>query len=613
MDIHRLAALLLTVATITGATVITNDSSAIATSFEYIIVGGGTTGLAIANRLSVKHTVLVVERGDDEINNEGINNPFIPFGAHSASVTCHLAGSTPPQVGANETRVLPVAFGNCLGGGSSINTMMGSRPTVAGMDAIAALGNPGWEWDNFLPFMERSETFSPPDEGQIADGANFNASVHGFSGPVGVSFANPLIAPEMQFAAKNTSETIYGLTLTTDLGDGFSGGHVSSFYHHIHFNETLQEQRRSSSAWSYLYPQDQQRSGLTVLTQHRVNSILTTPAVDSNISATGTVVEPIASGGILTFNATREVVVSAGALFSPAVLQHSGIGNSTFLQSLGITPVLDLPGVGSNFQDQTLMTNISFPINNASASNTNITGTEALLGIVVAHATADNAFGPNGTAMVASAYRNISAERALESGGVVNFESLSEQASVIADAIEADHPLIELFFTPGSQLSIWAQSVLPISRGTVRINSTDPSDMPVINPEYLSNEVDVDIMIRASRRMGEAAATPPFSDFLTPTAFAQSGMPALNATDEEWRVWMLETYLPGVHFIGSNSMMPQELGGVVSPELLVYGTTNIRVADASIMPLGVFPHCTLGLYGVGEKAAEMILQAASTN
>lgn len=106
------------------------------------------------------------------------------------------------------------------------------------------------------------------------------------------------------------------------------------------------------------------------------------------------------------------------------------------------------------------MTNISFPINNVSASNTNITGTEALLGIVVAHATADNAFGPNGmrhatsavrgllrltstlhllgTAMVASAYRNISAERALESGGVVNSESLSEQTSVIADAIEAD-------------------------------------------------------------------------------------------------------------------------------------------------------------------------------
>lgn len=219
-------------------------------------------------------------------------------------------------------------------------------------------------------------------------------------------------------------------------------------------------------------------------------------------------------------------------------------------------------------------------------------------------------------------------------------------------------PLIELFFTPGSQLSLWAQSVLPISRGTVKINSTDPSDMPVINPEYLSNEVDVDIMIRASRRLGEAASTPPFSDFLTPTALAQSGLPALNATDEEWRVWMLETsvnlivmeycfdviddithtcrYLPGVHFIGSNSMMPQELGGVVSPELLIFGgshsyscrlrseadnpscysrigTTNIRVADASIMPLGVFPHCTLGLYGVGEKAAEMILQAASTD
>lgn len=76
--------------------------------------------------------------------------------------------------------------------------------------------------------MERSETFFPPDAAQVADGADFNASVHGFTGPVGVSFANPLIAPEMQFAAKNTSETVYGLTLTTDLGDGFSGGRSPS-------------------------------------------------------------------------------------------------------------------------------------------------------------------------------------------------------------------------------------------------------------------------------------------------------------------------------------------------------------------------------------------------
>ena len=114
-------------------------------------------------------------------------------------------------------------------------------------------------------------------------------------------------------------------------------------------------------------------------------------------------------------------------------------------------------------------------------------------------------------------------------------------ARYLRSDIELVDPLIELFFTPGSQLSLWTQSVLPISRGTVKINSTDPADFPVINPEYLTSEVDIEIMTRASRRLGEIVSTPPFSELLAPTAFAESGMPALNATDDEWRVWMLET------------------------------------------------------------------------
>ncbi|KAK7443262.1 hypothetical protein VKT23_015858 [Stygiomarasmius scandens] len=595
--------------TAVGATFITNDTSEIATSYDYIIVGGGTAGLAVANRLSVNYTVLVVERGADERDNEGINDPFTTFGETSGSVTCHLKGLSPPQIGSEgpSARVQAVGYGSCLGGGSSINALMGARPTVAGMSAIEALGNPGWGWDDFLPFMERSETFTPPDAEQVADGAGFNASVHGFQGPVGVSFANPLVAPEMQFAAKNTTEIVYGVQLTNDMGDGFSGGHVASFYHHIHFNETLQEQRRSSSAWSYLYPQDQQRPGLTVLTGHTVNSVLTTG--NGNITATGTSLLPTIGGDMHIFNATREVIVSAGTPFSPAVLQRSGVGNATFLQSLGITPVLDLPGVGANFQDQTLIVNISFPIADAFKSDPRVTVTRVLVGTVVAHATTSDAFGPNGTQVI-SAIRNLVADQVVSLGGVVNAESLVTQAKVTANALEIDHPLIEFFYTPGGELSLWTQSVLPMSRGTVRINTTDPLAFPVIDPQYLTTDVDIDIFTRAARRLGATAVTPPFSDLLIDSAYAQSGLPALNATDDEWRDWMLDAYTPGIHYVGSNSMMPKEMGGVVSSELLVYGTTNLRVVDASIVPLSVFPHTTLGLYGVAEKAADMILQAA---
>ncbi|THU89701.1 alcohol oxidase [Dendrothele bispora CBS 962.96] len=598
-----------------GATFITNDTTQVPTSFEYIIVGGGTTGLAVANRLAVNHTVLVIERGTDERDNEGINDPMSINGAIPANVTCHQVGMSPPQVGSNGTnvRVQAIQYGNCLGGGSSVNTMVGSRPTLAGMNAVEALGNPGWGWDEFLTFMQQSETFTPPNPQQVAQGASFNASVHGTNGPVGVSFTNPLLAPQVQFAAKNATESVYGVQLTEDMGDGFSGGHLASSYHHIHFNETLQKQRRSSSAWSFLYPEDQQRSNLTVLTQHTVNTIVTSGGNGTNITATGVTLLPTSGGDMITYSVTREVIVSAGAPFSPAVLLRSGIGNATFLQGLGITPVLDLPGVGSNFQDQTLFVNISFPIANQFQSNPNVTIEPVMFGIVVAHATANEAFGSNGTQMVASQIRNTVADRALSSGGVVNAQSMQVQANVTASAFEINHPLIELFFNPGGTLSLWSQNTLPMSRGTVRINTTNPLDFPIVDAQYLTTDVDITIFTRAARRLGAVASTPPFSNLLTDTAYAQSGLPAVNASDDEWRTWTLDHYSPGVHFVGSNSMMPQEMGGVVSPQLLVYGTTNLRVADASIMPLSVFPHCTLGLYGVAEKAAAMILQTASTS
>ncbi|KAJ3740868.1 alcohol oxidase [Lentinula detonsa] len=603
--------ILLTLLGFVHSTAITNETSTLATSFEYIVVGGGTTALAVANRLAVNHTVLVIERGPDLVDDEVINDPFTTFGTPSP---CHFQIQLAPQMGFNGSRLIPMTYGSCLGGSSSINTMIGSRPTYAGMSAVEALGNPGWGWNEFLPHMQKSETFHPPNPTQHAEGANFIAVVHGFDGPVGVSFAQPLIAPTLQDAAKNTTNTVFegAVALSPDMGDGFSGGHYSSYYHHIHFNDTLQMDRRSSSAWSYLYPQDQQRVGLTVLVGHRVNTILTSTEAGGNITATGVLVEPIAGGTALTFNSSREVVLSAGALYSPAILQRSGIGNATFLESLGIEPVLDLPGVGANFQDQILLTNVSFPLA-PSANITNVTGGgEVLLAVVVAHPTAIDTLGSNGTSAMNTLLRNISAERALSTGGIVASDALTTQAALIANAYEIDHPLIEMFYTPGpTAINVWAQSVLPLSRGTIRINTTDPSVDPIADAQYLTTEVDMVVAVAAARRVSSIAVTPPFSELLIENALAEAGVPQVGATDDEVSEWVLSTYTPGTHPVGSNSMMPRELGGVVSPELLVYGTTNLRIADASIVPLSVFPHTTLGLYGVAEKAADMILQTAA--
>ncbi|KAJ3836424.1 hypothetical protein F5878DRAFT_260081 [Lentinula raphanica] len=140
------------------ATFITNHTSNVAQdSFEFIVVGGGTTGLAVANRLAVNHTVLVVERGNDLANNDIVNNPYTP--AAGLLSPCLFSLTSTPQIGVHGTRrSLPLEYGSYLGGSSSANAMMGARPTFAGMDAIAALGNPGWGWNDFLPYMKNSES-----------------------------------------------------------------------------------------------------------------------------------------------------------------------------------------------------------------------------------------------------------------------------------------------------------------------------------------------------------------------------------------------------------------------------------------------------------------------
>ncbi|KAF5366518.1 hypothetical protein D9757_012187 [Collybiopsis confluens] len=576
-----------TIWTFARATVITNDTSSLAgRSFEFIIAGGGTTALAVANRLAVDHTVLVVERGQDFMNNEVINDPYTPGATPNP---CKFQINLAPQLGSNGTRNLQMNYGSCLGGGSSVNTMIGSRPTFAGMSAVEALGNPGWGWNEFLSYMQKSETFDPPDPTQRAEGADYIEVVHGFNGPVGVSFAHPLSAPELQAAAKATTNKVFNgsVALSPDMGTDF--------------REDIMRLTTITSTST---------NRLTVLTGHLVDTVLTSPAGGNNITATGVRVVPRAGGTASTFHASREIVLSAGTFYSPAILQRSGIGNATFLQNLGIKPVLNLPAVGTNFQDQILLTNVTFPVSPA-ANITNVTGgNHVLLAVVVTHPTAIDTLGLSGAATLDNSLRNISAERALSAGGVINAKSFTTQAEVLADAYQIDHPLIEIFYTPGStSINVWAQSATPISRGTIRINTTDPTVDPITDPQYLVEEADIQVAVAAARRVSSIAVTPPFSDLLTPTALADSGTPAVGASDEVVRSWVLQTYTAGTHPIGSNPMMPRELGGVVSPELLVYGTTNIRVADASIVPLSVFPHTTLGLYGVAEKAADMILQA----
>lgn len=147
-----------------------------------------------------------------------------------------------------------------------------------------------------------------------------------------------------------------------------------------------------------------------------------------------------------------------------------------------------------------------------------------------------------GTDVIQVDLLNSSADFTLSVGGVVNLESFSTQAALMANAYRIDHPIIELFYTPGSQgLEAWSQSILPLSRGTVRINTSDPLVDPIVNAHFLTVDLDVQIAMRMARGIAQAALTPPFSDLISSTALAESGVPGPDATDEQVRDWVLAT------------------------------------------------------------------------
>ncbi|KAE9394613.1 hypothetical protein BT96DRAFT_942993 [Gymnopus androsaceus JB14] len=164
----------------------------------------------------------------------------------------------------------------------------------------------------------------------------------------------------------------------------------------------------------------------------------------------------------------------------------------------------------------------------------------SLLGITVAHPTMIDALGHNGTLMMDTVLRNTSTMYTVSVGGVVNSESLTTQAAVIADAYAIDNPFFELFFTPSSTvLEAWAHFILPLSRGTICINTTNPSIDPVPDAQYLTVDANISVAVAAARRISSIAVTPPFNDLITETALAESGVPSLNATDKQVKEWVL--------------------------------------------------------------------------
>lgn len=293
---------------------------AAAASYDYIVVGGGTGGLVVANRLSENSavSVLIVERGDSVLDNTQVSDPNAYEAAFGSSIDYAYQSTAQEYAGG---RVQTLRAGKALGGTSTINGMAYTRAQDVQIDAWNNMGNSGWTWKNLLPYYLKSESFQVPTPAQYDAGANYVASYNGKSGPLLVGWTYDMQNSSIHTSLNETYERL-GINYLPDVNGGKMHGY-SMFPRTVNRAEHLRE----DAARAYYYPFTS-RPNLSVMLNTAGNRIVWDATVSSGSPAVATGIEVTHSDGTTeTVTANKEVILSAGSLISPAILERSGVGN----------------------------------------------------------------------------------------------------------------------------------------------------------------------------------------------------------------------------------------------------------------------------------------------
>ncbi|PLB49826.1 putative choline dehydrogenase [Aspergillus steynii IBT 23096] len=581
--------------------------------FDYIIIGGGTAGLVLARRLSDRADLCVgvVEAGPAAPEEPAINIP----GRYGET----LGGKydwkfeTTEQPGLDGRRV-PCPRGKVLGGTSALNFMAWNRGNREDYDAWAELGNEGWGWEDLLPFFKRSETFHAPDSShQESCRSYYQADVHGVNGPVQTTHIREY-GPAHQF----WHDTLNNLNVETSPDS--LGGRNSGAWNMVCSIDPV-KQARSYSATAYYYP-IKQRPNLVVL-EATVTEIICERTED-DWRAAGVRVR--CDGKITDIPASKEVVLCAGSIQSPQLLELSGIGSRSVLNAAGIPIRVENPNVGENLQDH-MMTATIFEIDHSlptrddilsdaelrkSANNeyaTSRTGPWTILPCSIAYCPLSTFVSPEELSYFRS--------RAL----LIAQETGHPRDEILARQFQADAHLgqIEYLFDvgnwspffqsePSKKYGTMLQMLqYPFSRGSIHIpprsgGRTTADDHPTIDPQiYLGpGEIDRKVMTMAQKFGKTICETEPLSSMMQ----ARTAPP-----DDDYDRFVVHNTITDWHPIGTCAMGGKQgdKAGVVDHRLRVYGVRGLRVADASVMPLQVGAHIQATVYAIAEKAAAMIL------
>ncbi|KAI1743581.1 GMC oxidoreductase [Xylaria scruposa] len=565
-------------------------------TYDYIIAGAGTCGLVLANRLSAnpKIRVAVIEPGEDVRNNVNVTDPSLFTVAYDTPIDWQY--STTPQPAAGN-RTIPWHAGKAIGGTSTINGMTYIRGDKPQFDAWESLGNEGWNWETLFPYYKKAEKFTIPSAAQAAAGATYDPAVHGETGHVHTGFPFFLTNSSFHELATKTWGAL-GFPLIKDDNVGSVRG-FSVWPQTLDRDQNL----RYDSARSYYYGVED-RPNLTII-KGTVKKINWAHSSNSSQAAVAEGVEYVTPDGkLVELTAAEEVILSAGALRSPLILESSGVGNPSLLKELGIETLIDLPGVGEYLQEQPNTVLLYSTTYNTSGSAPYAT-----------FSTAQDLFGNKTSAMKASTSAQIpdwAKKVVAASNGAVEEANVEKLLRTQHDLIFNKNVTIgeSLATISGEYLVSAMWLLLPFSWGSVHLTSVDTINAPAIDPKYFLIDFDLDVQIGLGRQAQRFWHTKPVSNIVGDILLSAGDDLPLNATDEQWTKYISDTLMPNHHPIGTASMMSRELGGVVDPKLKVYGTKNVRVVDGSVLPLQFSGHLTATLYAVAERAAEIIIKAA---
>ena len=534
--------------------------------YDFIIIGAGSAGCVLANRLSAdpRYTVLLLEAGEPD-KKLGIHIPGAYTKLNHTKVD--WAFWTEPQA-ALDGRKLYVPRGKTLGGCSSTNAMAYVRGNREDFNEWAALGNHGWNYEAVLPYFKKSE-----------HNEDFGQPFHGEDGPLNVTFSKQ---PSVLAEAFIQSCELNNIERNADYnGTDQTGASMLQF--------TIKNSQRHSTAKAFLKPV-MKRENLTVRTGCMVQRII----IENN-RATG--VEIISKDRVELVTCEKEIILSAGAIQSPQVLMLSGIGEEEVLRKFGIEVKLNLPGVGKNLQDH-LWSGVNGKCNIAS-------GNSVLKPLNMGRAVLQHLFFKKGPLCNSP----LEANAFLKSEPSLNRPDIQFHFAPIGIAGDYTTDIYDInTFPKVDGYGIFVILIRPQSRGYVSIKSASLLDAPVIQPNFLAQPNDMDVLIKAMRRAIEVMEVAPLKKY-NPDGIHY---PAKPFTDEALRIHILRSVETLYHPVGTCKMGTDAMA-VVNEKLQVIGINGLRVADASIMPTIISGNTNAATIMIGEKAADMILAFHGVN